>query len=297
MVKVQNGWQSRNINELENKSSHEISPISAISSQRRGYEPSLVDAIQTVHYTSPQSPKRVSMANKSDDVFSQTPRIYPDQVGGWSQNEDIERSLPKSQLRATYESFWREHEGVSTSQQFKARSLPIERPALAPPIDLIPRDDHRSGRQLPLMHSQGPYSEEKHRNHMLLDIPITPPPPKASEMRTQSQQAAFEKDAVESLLFMSSPGNSGFHPLYTLPCTLLRNKSAPHASQTDYAIPLERNEERDQGSSVRMIRTTSQPQLLSEADIDKLLDEMPETSSSDEDVIYHNRVSLHSLGE
>ena len=68
-------------------------------------------------------------------------------------------------------------------------------PSLAPPVDI--HSSSASGR---------PHSKSRPQ---IATNPSTPPRPPRPAQRTPSQNAAMEADAIETLLFMSSPGNSG----------------------------------------------------------------------------------------
>ena len=75
MVKVQNGWESHNINELEVMTSNQASPVSALSDQKGLHESALAGAVHAKYSTSPQSPKQTILANGLDNtgLHSRTP--------------------------------------------------------------------------------------------------------------------------------------------------------------------------------------------------------------------------------
>lgn len=148
MVKVQNGWQSHTLTELESLTSAPTSPL-------------------TSSLRSPRSRPTSSSTTLADRPPSQ-PHHHPG------------LDYPTS---PTYESFWRDHSD--------------SHPSLAPPADIHPRRPAHA--HPPRIHTSmhaSPYAS-----------PSTPTTPKP---RTPSQNAAMEKDAVETLVFMSSPKNSGF---------------------------------------------------------------------------------------
>ena len=95
----------------------------------------------------------------------------------------------------------------------------------------------------------------------------------------------MEKDAVESLLFMSSPGNTEYHPLAAPSGTLLRNDLTPQGAYAlHHGLPAS-NE--GQGNLNISLSTSDQqrPTLkrsLVDSRVDKMLDEMPDTSSSED---------------
>jgi len=266
MVKVQHGWQSHNISELEHLTSSQGSPISAGSDQRR--------------------PPAYPIANVPSSGSPQTTTM--NSMNGDSQKEIAEYQHPSSLVGASYESFWREHEGSGGQTPSYARGPPIRGPSLAPPVDILPRNPRRpdyTARQPPALRTNNLHNPKGHLS------PRTPSPKKTSKMRTPSQQAAVEKDAVETLLFMSSPGNSDYRPRTAPSGTPLRSEFTPHASQTSHTSAFVSNEARSQGlqpDGTHLASQQQQPKLqgrrpLSDADINKMLDEMPDTSSSDDD--------------
>lgn len=129
---------------------------------------------------------------------------------------------------ATYESFWRDHQadpirakilqasqalGTSTNTNVTHLSAPvshaIHRGRLQPPAQIIPDRDRRSyynpPRHPPTLTPSGSnlstYSNYSTASSASI-IANTPPPAGAAAQRT------MEQDAVESLMFLSSPGNS-----------------------------------------------------------------------------------------
>ena len=299
MVKVQNGWESHNINELEVMTSNQASPVSALSDQRGPHELAVAGAVQAKYPTSPQSPKQTVLANRSDNAILQSRTRLPGHGHVPPNFVNITHDPPSHQVGAAYESFWREHEGVSAPKHTGAGGSPNEGPSLAPPVDLIPRNQRRIGGsipQLPTLHTKDLHSARSQLDSVSSYLPTTPPPMKVSKMRTPSQQAAVEKDAVETLLFMSSPGNSNYHPPTALPGTPLRNNLTSSAVKTDHAATLRQSKGACPDRSSPMSRLASQSRRpLSDAELDRILDDMPDTSSSDEDDLRENRQSLRDI--
>ena len=296
MVKVQNGWQTRSIDELENMTSQHVTPISPVSDLRRAYDSPrshLMNAqfdrtefIQSSERTT-ATPERV---HPSPQVYSRTSRLDY----AYSQTDDID-SPQTGQSSRTYESFWREHSASNASRYLHTQNL-AEGPSLAPPADILPHNVRRSSgsqAQPPALQTNNQHSFSSSGSAPSA-MPATPPQRHAMKLRTPSQNAAMEQDAVETLLFMSSPGNSGHHPPNQLPVTSLRNRFStvdrnPHSKAATSSNPTS-------SEQLRPTKPLSDPldsrRLVNGADIDKLLDEMPdEISSSDEDDLKNIRVA------
>ncbi|KAI9867085.1 MAG: hypothetical protein M1830_005866, partial [Pleopsidium flavum] len=222
MVKVQNGWQDHSLDEVESLASQQASPIS---------NPSVLHGTRRIE----QSPG-VSMAasRRERSGFSQSPERNADATRPryHAEHGDVANSpgvlinpyhanmnKPISTLTneaPTYESFWRQHSVKPTTRHAQTHSSNSSGPSLEPSADIVSRSSRRSNLQQlqpPLytnnLSNLSASSEASARSF----VPATPPPQKrVTAMRTPSQNAAMEKDAVETLLFMSSPVNSGYLP-------------------------------------------------------------------------------------
>lgn len=287
MVKVQHGWQSHNISELEQLTSNQGSPISAGSDQPRlpAHAISMDPLAESQGFMQPavRTPRLPDYDSRLPQVATAT-AAYGDR-----QKENTNYSVP-AQTRASYESFWRDHEEGGGPNARRAQNSASGEPFLAPPVDILPRGSGRletTTRQPPALRTNM-YCPTGHLN------PRTPSPKKQPKMRTPSQQAAVEKDAVETLLFMSSPGNSDYRP-HTAPSgTPLRSEFTPQASRTSHTSIYTIQEAGPPSSQPGRIPLPShtQPQQqppssrqLSDAEINKMLDEMPDTSSSDDETL------------
>ena len=291
MVKVQHGWESRNLGQLESLTSNQGSPTSTASEPGHQYV-NLITDHQTgdcVHLNYP-SVHHSSVIDNGDYSARQDPvsMAHPDFQ---RRNADNIRAPP--QIGAAYESFWREHEGNSNVTAYHARGNSAEGPSLAPPVDILPRNPRRRdslARNPPTLRTSDLYDPKDSL------VPRTPSPKKPSSLRTPSQQAAVEKDAVESLLFMSSPGNSGYHPPVVLSGTPLRSEFASQNSR-----PGVFGQNHSKGDAVMPFSGLHQEQAttrkpLSDADVDKLLDAMSDTTSSDEGGPHDHPTQQHILG-
>lgn len=268
--------------------SQEPSPISPVSDVRRPFDSpraTLMSAqFDRAGFT--QSSERTTATpetmHASPQMQSRTLMLdYP-----YSQTNDI-TSPQLGQPGRTYESFWREHSTSNASRYLHTQNS-ADGPSLAPPADIQPRHVRRSDApqtQPPTLQSSNQHSFSS-TGSTLSATPATPPQRHATKPRTPSQNAAMEQDAVETLLFMSSPGNSGYHLPANIPATSLRShlsvvdRNPGLASTTGYSgtskKPLRPNRPLSDHLDLR--------RPANGADIDKLLDEMPDDdSTSDEE--------------
>ncbi|KAF1952349.1 hypothetical protein CC80DRAFT_495417 [Byssothecium circinans] len=191
MVKVQNGWEKQSLEELEERTSQQGSPAS-ITSRSNG---------SRLTFDSPSEAdrrRRPSGVSENSDQMMMSP--------GQSTPSDQSRSLA-----ATPSSYWR----PSTKPAMYAAANLISvtggsdaGPMLGQAADLNPRRKRRSSAS----HHPPPLLGSNQRKHYsdLSGTPRTPVTPRPGILRMPSQQA--EKDAVDTLLFMSSPNNSGRLP-------------------------------------------------------------------------------------
>lgn len=159
MVKVQNGWQTRSLDELESIAS--ASPRSHAS------------PFQGLGRGSPSSPRGPPISKMTRK---------------WSDSSSSESSLtgPRSTLPSV------------TSNTLK----PNGHRSLAPPADIVPSSRRRPTPNEAAWH--GLSTSQPHSQSLSSQS-------RPSSQRTPSQNAAMEADAVETLLFMASPSNSGYH--------------------------------------------------------------------------------------
>lgn len=259
MVKVQNGWESRNLSELETLTSNSartspaISPITASLHPPRS-RPTFSTTQSTVvdRPIFAQSPRRTDNAQQHyhtgasdlDHAFQQ-PRRSPVSAEG----------------SRTYESFWREHSDPSLHSQ-PANAYP----SLAPAADIMSRHERPQPQPPRLQTTNNPpssYCSPSTPSHSSYARP---------KPRTPSQNAAMEKDAVETLVFMSSPNNSGY--------------SRPQRSEQLLGTSLknqvgERSKIMLANKGVRSINGAGR-RAMTDGDVDRILDEDSEGESSSE---------------
>ncbi|MCJ1403837.1 hypothetical protein MMC11_007060 [Xylographa trunciseda] len=273
MIKVQNGWQTKTIDEVESLASTQgriLSPKQPFHSPRPTETPSYREtagfAESSERTTAPSlaSPRKYQGKYGQDDLYAQRakPSYSP------SLNPKDEFRHPDGQYRTT-----------STDSG----------PSLAPPVDFAPRNPRRSDQSY--SHASPLYLNNG-RNHSNLSassasstrstIPATPPQKRPPSIKTTPSATAREKDAIETLLFMSSPGNSQRHPTSSqLPGTPLRNNYLAAERHVgfidDDSIPI----------SPRKRGFLDSVRFETDENIDKVLDRMAseESSSSEEDVL------------
>ena len=279
MVKVQNGWETRNINDLETHiTSTQASPISTTSTLRQPYEFSRPGSSSTQPDRSSglmQLSER-STTTATPEHLSTAPHHHVGTAGldyAYPQPSSATQSPPSANSGRTYESFWREHSHPNNVARPIASAKPTT-PSLAPPVDITPRIAARrtnasSQQQAPRLNNITVTNAHT--------MPTTPPP---SQVRTPRQNTAEDIDAIETLVFMSSPKNSGYHPnpqranqsnQSSMPKTPLRQHIESFVEKRA-GFPLEQETDLSPGGGA--------PRFQSEADIDRMLDEMSDGSSS-----------------
>lgn len=209
MVKVNNGWQSNSIDEVESMASQAGSPTSSTS---------------TLHgrrnlITSP----RAAIANIQGQTSSMS-----SSSGTSAPSGDFDLYSRSDQPSRTYESFWRDHSTNLPSQRYTSHTSPPTpfSKSLAPPADIRPAS-RRSGTpkfsRPPTIPGQGSNSSIHSPN------PKTPnrgPHRETPTIQTPLQKTIQEQDAIETLMFMSSPGNSG-NMKHNFPPPPSRNRGSP----------------------------------------------------------------------
>ncbi|KAL2404584.1 hypothetical protein ABEF93_006105 [Exophiala dermatitidis] len=188
MLKVQNGWQSRSLDEVESLASQ--SPRSTVS----GFQ----------QYNNSNDPQSTLLSPKT----AMARKLY---------RNHSETSESDSSDNTTAEA-----RGL-TSPAGRSYDAPAAgRRALAPPVDIVPGGGSGAGsRRRPT-----PNGSYNHSNGTMR------PPRPINSQRTPSQNAAMEADAVETLLFMASPNNSGYNPHASQESSLRPAEGPPPPSQS-----------------------------------------------------------------
>ena len=177
----------------------------------------------------------------------------------------------------TYESFWQIH--ASNAPQYSPPHPPQNtKPFLAPPVDIVSRKSHQStGGGLWKSQGTAPNSPDT--------VPVTPSPKRQTVFRTPSQSAALEKDAVESLVIMSSPGNTGNRLPFLNPP--LSSQSSPlriPLSTVSETLSTTRSTQRRRDLPAHIHQNPAPSRKLATgADLDRELDEIANRASSSEE--------------
>ncbi|XMA17771.1 hypothetical protein WAI453_010562 [Rhynchosporium graminicola] len=294
MVKVNNGWQSNSIDEVESLASQAGSPTSSTSTLhgRRNLITSprnLITSPRTVIASIQSHSGSVSQALQAPTSdFDLYPRV--------------------DQPSRTYESFWRDHSAPNYSAQRQSTQNSVVSPpvhkSLGPPADIRPTvTSRRSGTPkfskpptMPNHGSNSPYSTSAPRTPLRRDLMDN------TIVYSPAQKTVQEQDAIETLLFMSSPGNSG-NLGHTFPPP--RNQGSPRQSplRAEFSsharlFPARRVEfetaaasesaESSAGSAEYRSKMKGKGMSQSKAkseEMNRFLDEMRDESSSDEEEI------------
>ncbi|KAI0188622.1 hypothetical protein EV127DRAFT_118833 [Xylaria flabelliformis] len=187
LVKVNNGWQSHSIDEVESLASQAASPVSSTSTLHGRHGSSSSPRVALAGF-------RQAMSNPSSMTTSPV--------------------FQHPQAR-TYESFWREH-----ASKVPSTTPPISHvPTLAPPAPIQPRQAlptnprrNSNARHTPAYLSQSHHSSP-HTPSQPSPLQGTPNQhtlrsPNVDPILFSPPQNLREQEALETLMFMSSPGNS-----------------------------------------------------------------------------------------
>ncbi|KAI0481977.1 hypothetical protein GGR56DRAFT_618008 [Xylariaceae sp. FL0804] len=229
MVKVNKGWQSHSIDEVESLASQAASPTSSTSTLHGSHGAS---ASPRMRITAP----RYTASNPSSTATS--PAVQQPPSG------------------RTYESFWKESNvraPISTSPTTRT-------PALAPPAPIQPR---QAGQSNPRRNSTARYTPAylSHSHNASPHTPAQPSPlqstpgqrgirtPNVDPILFSPHQNVREQEALETLLFMSSPGNSANMKHTFPPSQTSQATSQASRTGTRTALPTSRLNPGNEGSS------------------------------------------------
>lgn len=276
MFKVQNGWQSHNIAELE-----------AMASQRKTFSVGAPQHLVVAHSTTSstahpqQSPKKLQY---TQSLSPGSPRLA-------YQSQNSIHSLSSSLVNPKAEALSQTRTTNGTSHKTSWQHLAAEGPTLAPPVDIHPRNNrrlHTTIVQPPRLDTGISFGNGTEVISSPLDPSTgrsTPQRRPLSAMQTPSQKTAMEQDAVETLMFMSSPGNTGhfsaFHSNTSPPST--RSTAAPKRVVFNASNGDRNGLGVHKSGSTYPIKAQGVERLTTTADIDQMLDEMHDQYSSSDD--------------
>ncbi|KAI9798477.1 MAG: hypothetical protein M1833_004743 [Piccolia ochrophora] len=322
MIKVQNGWQSRSIEEVESLShSYQASPTSATSTLLSNNRPSpssrSFGAVGGEENGGPRSSWGAFAVEGSVDANKDQSATLAHDHSRQSSNHvntdatgETNHYSPMARAPRTYESFWRDHGTSTTRLRHVQRTTSSTAPSnggLAPPADIVPSATYsrrsRTADDFEPPRLSGPAAVKNVSNLSNSPVPstcpATPPPIPSSDearaplLRTPSQKAAMEQDAVETLIFMSSPGNSQRPPqerpiqtMYPPVNTLMRErreKLAAVTSATARRVAFDSNDAGSEDSSEDEDGGIPPGRRIDDS-MDVLLDTMSGEDSSDDDL-------------
>ena len=195
----------------------------------------------------------------------------------------------------TYESFWRSHSTpIAVNPQSLGRVSLAPLAALAPSAEIRPT---QSSRRSPNTKTSKPPAMPGHgSNSSTLSIPSTPNGSDAQPPQPPSQRPIREQEAIDSLLNMHSPGNA-FTPR--------ASQTSPQNSPLRAEFRLHEGPRGVQGKKVNFQQASLSQPVRSPAvkssyaqqlkvgrkkrssdydDIDRMLDELPDSSSDEDDL-------------
>ncbi|OIW32744.1 hypothetical protein CONLIGDRAFT_653287 [Coniochaeta ligniaria NRRL 30616] len=210
MVKVNNGWQSHNIDQVEALASRTGSPTSRASAS-----PQLSNSS---HRGSNNATPATGLQHQSTHVW-QDPRSHaPSHVSSSAVSKQPASLAPPISIEPS------QHSGNP-----RRNTNPRHTPSLAPHSNLASPNINTAPRT---PGQPSPYLGSEHQRTPVVDPMLFSP-------HQTPQQNVREQDAMEALLFMSSPGNSA-NLKHTFPSSsqpLNRNRTALPGSQPRKSLP------------------------------------------------------------
>ncbi|KAM0283988.1 hypothetical protein ACHAQH_002183 [Verticillium albo-atrum] len=224
MVKLNHGWQSHSIDEVESMASQAASPTSSHSTLHGRYDNSA-------------SPRTAMMAAARNAPLSAT-------------------TTSSNPSPATYDTFWRD--GAQTARRGHNSASPPgvvqPAPSLAPPAPIQPSrssaahnprrnsNPHYTPTLLSHSHSASPHTPAQHNSLQGTPLQRLGRTPLADPILFSPHQNVREQDAIETLMFMSSPGNStnmkhGYAPATSASQPLPGTRHALPTSQPRKSLP------------------------------------------------------------
>ena len=212
-----------------------------------------------------------------ESLASQSPRST---VSGFQHFNDPQSMLsPRTVMTGKYQRESSESDSSDSTVALESRGLvnmirspqaPLRR-GLAPPLDIMPGSRRRPTPNAAYHTVHGPQIQARH-------LHSSRPP---TGQRTPSQNAAMEADAVETLLFMASPNNSGYNP----PGRSSQDSSSTRANQifASQTSPLRTQFSQTSMTSPKKVAFSEPNSSTSAADKEALIDRMLDELSDDSD--------------
>ncbi len=182
-----------------------------------------------------QSGYATQSLDELESLASQSPRSS---ASGFLPNKYALES-PRTAMTADWRRKWSSSEGSDVGGLARSKTIAgphtnlnglapasatqAARRGLAPPANIVSGNRRRptANGAVNGPHANGPYTQSRNM-HVSKSTP---------KQRTASQNAAMEADAVETLLFMASPGNSGYHSNTSQATGSNMRSTAPMSSQ------------------------------------------------------------------
>ncbi|KAL9615425.1 MAG: hypothetical protein Q9167_000103 [Letrouitia subvulpina] len=284
MFKLQSGWQSHSLADFEGKTSAQISPIFASSDQR-------LPVTSPESYTNKGRCNLPSSINQSfekgtampisSSLTSGSPNNALGLEGAHNQPKCLTSPASPGVVYGAYGSSYKPKIQNTSGQQVQSQPPLNNIPSLAPPADIWPRNSRHSHFRHEEPHRLD--TDQTYRRRSLQGVSSAPAPASPSShqaylTRSPSQKAADEKDAVETLVLMSSPGNPGTQQSSKTPLEIL--PKTPIANPIHFGVGLADGQKHKTHHKTKMIDPAH---LLRSGDIDRVLDEMTDESSSDDE--------------
>ncbi len=276
-VKVDHGWEGHSISELERMTSAQASPVSASSYTARHTTPSVYSPVE--YSLNALTPREASTSIPRDYRYP-APQDHADVHNAGNILNGLTApgtaAMPITRPNETYEQFWQSHANHASSSTRRNDTQPLNGRSLAPPVDFYPRNTVSTKQKLPLSTS----SRFPDR------FPSTPP---TRNSTLANSRTSVEQDALEGLLSMNSPANSQNHsstrPILQSP---LHGKTAEPSLMLNGIV---------NGTSISFkdtAQSTSALGNLNDDELNKILDDMPD-SSSDEDMVVKRQLPAEQL--
>ncbi|KAI4209610.1 MAG: hypothetical protein LQ351_007459 [Letrouitia transgressa] len=284
MFKMQNGWQSHTLADLEGKSSAQVSPVFALSDQRPPVTPRKAYTNKG-RRTLPSSINRLCDKGTTVPISRSLPSGYPNKAPGLGATQKQPKCLTSHASRGVvngaHESYNKQKYQSASERRVQSRPSINHTPSLAPPANIWPRNSQHSqlSHEEPrFLDTDQDYRPRSSRRVFSTSASASPSSQQAYPTRSPSQKAADEKDAVETLVLMSSPSNPGTQRSSKMPLEIL--PKTPVANPIYLSVGLEAGHRHKTHRERKIINPTRLPRS---SDIDRVLDEMTDESSSDDE--------------